>query len=274
MSYQLLIAILPNLLLGMVLGVAGGLLGIGGGLIAIPILAHFYGMDQQLAQGTALVMIAPNVLIGFIRYRQKNNIELRSIAAMALASMLSTYIAARCATGLDPRHLQVGFALFLICLSLYFGAHLLRTSRPRPQPDGRSATGGAPATVLPNASPTASATASPRMLPLIGAASGVMSGLFTVGGGLVVVPALVTLYRMSQTRAQGIALALVVPGALVALFTYSGAGHVSWATGIPLALGGIVSVSWGVTLAHQFAPAKLRLLFCTVLLATAFSMLF
>ena len=44
-----------------------------------------------------------------------------------------------------------------------------------------------------------------------------MSGIFTVGGGLVVVPALVTFFGMPQTRAQGMALALVVPGTLIAL---------------------------------------------------------
>ena len=259
LSIPLLLADLPNFLLGLALGVAGGLLGIGGGLIAIPVLAHFYGMDQQLAQGTALVMIAPNVLIGFIRYRQKNAIELRAIAPMAMCAMLATYIAARFVTGLNPRHLQIGFALFLLGLALYFGWHVVRRVR---------AVDGDPGVAL------AGRSASPRVLPLLGLVSGVMSGLFTIGGGLVVVPALVTMFGMTQTRAQGTALALVVPGALVALYAYAGAGHVSWAIGIPLALGGIVSVSWGVTLAHQFSPARLRVLFCAVLVGTAMMMLF
>jgi uncharacterized membrane protein YfcA len=112
-----------------------------------------------------------------------------------------------------------------------------------------------------------------KTLPLLGMVSGGMSGIFTVGGGLVVVPALVTFFGMAQTRAQGMALALVVPGALIALCTYSQAGHVSWATGIPLALGGMISVSWGVALAHRFSPIRLRILFCAVLLATALMML-
>lgn len=262
MTYQLFLASLPNLLLGLGLGVAGGLLGIGGGLIAIPILVHCYGMTQQLAQGTALVMIAPNVLIGFIRYRQKNNIELRSVGVMALVSVLATYVAARFATRIDGRHLQIGFAIFLIALALYFAAHLVNI-RPAMAEIHR-----APATAR---RPTAVST---KTLPLLGVASGVMSGLFTIGGGLVVVPALVTLFGMTQTRAQGIALALVVPGALVALYTYAGADHVSWSIGIPLALGGIVSVSWGVTLAHQCSPTRLRVLFCSVLLAAAFMMIF
>ena len=56
------------LLLGAVLGFCGGLLGIGGGILAIPALALWFGMDQSVAQGTALVMIAPNVVMAFWRY--------------------------------------------------------------------------------------------------------------------------------------------------------------------------------------------------------------
>ena len=50
---------LLNLLLGAALGTLGGLFGIGGGLIAIPALGVLFGLDQQLAQGTALVMVVP-----------------------------------------------------------------------------------------------------------------------------------------------------------------------------------------------------------------------
>lgn len=278
MSVAILYSIPFLTLLGMALGVAGGLLGIGGGLIAIPILAHCYAMDQQLAQGTALVMIAPNVLIGFIRYRQKNQIALRPLAPMVICSMVATFLAARYATVLDPRVLQVGFAVFLICLAIYFGT---RTQQPAQVPLAAAAAAAADAcqraaasTALARQAPVFGVRAPVRILPLVGVGSGVMSGLFTIGGGLVVVPVLVTLFRMTQTRAQGMALALVVPGALIALCTYAGGGHVNWSVGLPLAAGGVLSVSWGVTLAHRFSPARLRLVFCAVLLATSCMMLF
>jgi uncharacterized membrane protein YfcA len=110
-------------------------------------------------------------------------------------------------------------------------------------------------------------------MPLLGIVSGGMSGVFTVGGGLVVVPALVGWFGMTQTRAQGMALALVVPGALVSLAAYAQGGHVAWATGLPMALGGMATVSWGVLLAHRWPAAHLRILFCVVLLGTAAAML-
>ena len=53
--------------LGLALGALGGLFGIGGGLIAIPVLGLWFGLDQQLAQGTALVMAVPNVFLALYR---------------------------------------------------------------------------------------------------------------------------------------------------------------------------------------------------------------
>jgi uncharacterized membrane protein YfcA len=250
MVSHVVLVFVANLFLGAVLGSVGGMMGIGGGLMAIPVLAWVYGMDQHLAQGTALVMIVPNVLIGFIRYRQRNHIDLKSTAWLAALAMLSTYIAARFASKLDPSHLRVAFALFLIALAAYFSWQL------RTRADA----------------PTRPAVSS-RYLPVLGGLSGVMSGLFSVGGGLVVVPALVAFFRMTQTQAQGIAMALVIPAALVALFTFSLEGHVGWHVGIPLALGGIASVSWGVALAHRIAQRTLRMMFCLVLLGTAIASL-
>lgn len=240
-----------NLALGLGLGVGGGMLGIGGGLIAIPVLGLLYGMDQHLAQGTTLVMVTPNVLIGFLRYRQRNDIDTRAILSMCLLATVSSYIAARFAASINAHSLQLLFALFLILLAVYCAWQ----SRSERHERGSAA------------------ALSSGYLPLLGVVSGGMSGIFTVGGGLIVVPALVTLFGFTQTQAQGMALALVVPGALAALFSYTQAGNVDWGTGIPLALGGVLSVSWGVALAHKLPVAWLRLIFCTVLLGAAITML-
>lgn len=255
--HHLFIITALNLILGAALGVAGGLLGIGGGLIAIPVLGCLYGMDQHLAQGTALVMIVPNVLVGLYRYHQRHRIDLRSVATIAVFSTTSTWLAARLAGHISANGLHTAFALFLVTLAAYFGF------LSKGAADTDSAPHAAQAKKMPRTA-----------LPLLGIASGGMSGIFTVGGGLVVVPALVSLFGVQQTRAQGMALALVVPSALVALSTYAQGGHVAWSVGLPLALGGILSVSWGVLLAHKFPAARLRILFCLVLLGTAGMMLF
>lgn len=251
MHHSLFLNGLLNLALGLALGVGGGMLGIGGGLIAIPVLGLLYGMDQHLAQGTTLVMVTPNVLIGFLRYRQRNDIDIRAVLTMCLSVTVSSYIAARFAASINAHSLQLAFALFLVLLAAY-SAWQSRSERHERVSTTRLST---------------------RLLPLLGVVSGGMSGIFTVGGGLVVVPALVTLFGFTQTQAQGMALALVVPGALAALFSYAQAGNVDWGTGIPLALGGVISVSWGVALAHKLSAARLRLAFCAVLVGAATMML-
>lgn len=247
-----MLELLVNLGLGALLGAVGGLLGIGGGIIAIPVLGFLYGMDQHLAQGTALVMMVPNLMIGFVRYRQRNAIDLRATAVMCVLSMLSAGLAAHSAARLGAEQLRVAFAVFLMALALYFIWQLRRR---------------------PKASTPAPPALSSRYLPLVGLLSGAMSGLFSVGGGMVAVPPLVSLFGMAQTKAQGIALALVIPGSLVALSSYAGEGHVDWSVGLPLAFGGIFSVSWGVMLAHRLPPVRLRLTFCAVLFGTAIAML-
>ena len=150
----------------------------------------------------------------------------------------------------------MAFASFLLALAIFFGI--------RPSTHSRT---------ISISKDSSDEFESSKALPLLGLVSGGMSGIFTVGAGLVVVPVLVTFFRMSQTKAQGIALALVVPGAVVALGSYAHAGYVNWHIGIPLALGGMLSISWGVGLAHKLPPNRLRMLFCCVLALTAIAML-
>lgn len=231
--------------LGLGLGVCGGLLGIGGGLIAIPVVTYLFHMPQSLAQGTVLIMIIPNVLLSFIQYKKRNNIKLRSIIPLCLISSVVSFCAARYASHMESSNLSYLFSSFLLILGLYYLSLIFFNA------------------TLPKIN------ISSTFLPFLGIVSGVTSGLFTVGGGLVIVPLLVALFSYTQTKAQGTALALVVPGAVSALASYSLSGDVAWNIGIPLALGGITSVSWGVFLAHKMPPSFLKFCFCTVIFMVA-----
>lgn len=245
MTASLFFSGMVNFLLGAALGAMGGLFGIGGGLIAIPVLGYLYGMDQQLAQGTALVMIVPNVVIAFWRYKQRNRIEWRTAAMMCVPAVFTTYAAARLATAMNARSLHVCFAAFMGLLALYYLWTLLGRKR----------------------SVQSSLLLGPAYIPFVGVAAGASAGFFSVGGAIVAVPLLTAFFGATQTAAQGLGLAMVTPGALVALWTYAQAGHVDWAVGIPMALGGVLSISWGVALAHHLPERRLRILFCAALLA-------
>ncbi|MEY4764580.1 MAG: hypothetical protein RI907_1253 [Pseudomonadota bacterium] len=255
-------SVATDVALGLVLGGVGGVFGVGGGLMAIPALSWLFGMDQQLAQGTALVMVAPNVMLGFARYKQRNPIAWRMVGVLGASAVVSAWFAARWAADLGARELRSAFALFLLAMvgSILWSLRQQAAARP-----GVAAPHEAPI--------AADATLGPRWLPALGMLSGVFSGLFTVGGGVVATPILTGLFGVRrQTMAQGLSLALVVPGALIALAAYAQAGHVNWAVGLPMAAGGLVSISWGVALAHSLPERALRLAFCGLLSATALAM--
>jgi uncharacterized membrane protein YfcA len=103
----------------------------------------------------------------------------------------------------------------------------------------------------------------------VGLIGGTFSGLFGVGGAFVAPPLLTTFFGLRQLEAQGLALALVSPSALLALVAYAGADQVDWLVGLPLALGGIAAISAGVAFASRLPERRMRLAFCALLLLTA-----
>ncbi|MCE0460162.1 MULTISPECIES: sulfite exporter TauE/SafE family protein [Pseudomonas] len=235
------------LVLGAALGTLGGLFGIGGGLIAIPVLGVWFGLDQQIAQGTALVMVVPNVMLALWRYHQRNRIELRHVLPLATMGFCFAWLGSIWAVGIDSESMRIGFVVFLIVLAAY---NLIRMF-------------------------TATAPASAQMrygwpwLGVLGAVSGTMGGLFGVGGAVVATPILTSLFGTTQVVAQGLSLSLALPSTGVTLATYAFHHQVDWWIGLPLAAGGLLSISWGVKVAHAMPERLLRALFCGFLVVCA-----
>lgn len=232
---------------GAALGTLGGLFGIGGGLIAIPALGLLFGLDQQLAQGTALVMVVPNVLLALWRYHQRNRIDHRDALALGIAGLVCAWLGSLWAVGLDGAAMRkgfIGFLLFLVLMNLVrmFG---------RQQPPSQALKHGWPS------------------LGALGGVAGLMGGLFGVGGAVVATPVLTAVFGASQVVAQGLSLALAAPSTGITLVTYALHGHVNWPMGLAMAVGGLLSISWGVKLAYALPERVLRAAFCGFLLLCA-----
>src|SRR5690606_41231712 len=108
-------------MIGGLLGVFGGLLGIGGGLFAIPALSLLYGMDQQLAQGTALAMVVPNIVLGIYKYNQRNKIDWKTALILGGCAFALSWFGALIALDLDQRSMRkifIGFLLFIAVWNL------------------------------------------------------------------------------------------------------------------------------------------------------------
>jgi len=97
---------------------------------------------------------------------------------------------------------------------------------------------------------------------------GVASGMFGIGGGVLLVPLLGLLFAFSQHRAQGTSLiALIPPTGVLALMAYSKEGFVSWKTGLLLIPGAFLGGIAGGILAKRINPRRMRQIFAGILFA-------
>lgn len=124
---------------------------------------------------------------------------------------------------------------------------------------------------------TADSSASSAIAPwrglLIGAIAGMLSGLFGVGGGIVIVPALLALTSMERKLAHGTSLAATLPIAAASLVTYSVNGNVDWPVAACLAAGAIVGAVVGTQLLQVIPKTPLTIIFIVTILATAIRLL-
>jgi uncharacterized membrane protein YfcA len=104
---------------------------------------------------------------------------------------------------------------------------------------------------------------------IVGLAAGLLGGLFGVGGGLIIVPGLVSLAGMDRRLAHGTSLAATLPIAAASLITYVSHGNVDWGVALFLAIGAIVGAIVGTTLLHIIPKNVLIVVFVITVLATA-----
>ncbi|BDV31535.1 sulfite exporter TauE/SafE family protein [Microbacterium terricola] len=179
------------IVIGLLAGLLSGLFGVGGGTIIVPMLVLLLHFDQRLAVGTSLAAIVPTASVGVISYAVHGSVAW--IPALILAA--GAIVGAQIGTWLLPRISQTalrwGFVVFmvLVVVSLF----LVVPSRDA----------GIELTPL-----------SIVGLVALGLFTGTLSGLLGVGGGVVVVPALIIVFGASDLIAKGTSLLMMIPAAV------------------------------------------------------------
>lgn len=119
-------------------------------------------------------------------------------------------------------------------------------------------------------------TPKPAVLPLVflGIAAGILSGLFGIGGGTIIVPVLVLLLGMPQRLAAGTSVAAILPVALVGAVSYGIQGNIDWVAAICLAIGIVLGAQIGSMYLAKLPTAALQWLFLGFLLVIIVSLWF
>lgn len=109
---------------------------------------------------------------------------------------------------------------------------------------------------------------------VLGILAGLLSGLFGIGGGVVIVPILVILFGLNQQTAQGTTLAMLsIPVSLVAAMNYTKAGMISWKIAAILALGFIIGGFFGSKIAVSIDGGLMKKMFAILMILLALKML-
>lgn len=234
------------LLIGLGAGLFGGLAGLGGGVILIPSLVRFCKFGQHQAHGTSLMALVFTALTGAVTYYLNGSVDIMAAALLAAAAIFTARFGALSAHALSAWRLKRTFGIFLLCVSLLllsksYVSQLMFLSHP--------AGGGGKIAVLLAA----------------GAATGFISGMMGVGGGSIMVPAMVLLLGFSQYTAQGSSLLAMVPAASVGAYTHWRLGNVVTRVLPGLITGIIIGTYFGASLAHLLTETSLRLVFAGIL---------
>jgi uncharacterized membrane protein YfcA len=114
-------------IIGLAAGLLGGLLGLGGAIIMIPALVMFLGYSQQMAQGTALMMmVLPVGALAAYQYYQNGYVEMKAALIMSVFFFVGGYFGAKFATHIPQDLLKKLFAIMLIVIAakmLFFDKH-------------------------------------------------------------------------------------------------------------------------------------------------------
>lgn len=230
-------------LIGLAGGALAGTFGVGGGVIMVPALVIFAALSQREAAATSLAAIIPTAAVGSFSYALNGNIDWIAALVLAIGAVLGAQLGTFIMQRVSQRALVWGFAGFQVVVI----ASLLFTT---PQ---RSAEIEWSLGLL-------------LLLGLVGLATGVLMGLLGVGGGVILVPALMIVFGASDLVAKGTSLIVMIPGAVSGTLSNWRKHLVNVRGALFVGLGAVVSTPIGAVFAGRLDPRIGNVLFAVFLI--------
>ena len=248
---QYLLGAVSGTAVGFTLGLVGG----GGSILAVPLIVYLVGIsDPHVAIGTSALAVAANALIGLTNHARKHNVKWRCASVFAAAGVIGTLLGSFVGKAMDGQKLLALFSILMLVV-----AALMFRSRGRD---------GDPAVIL-------NSSNAPKLLAT-GAATGLLSGFFGIGGGFLVVPGLIASTRMPIFFAVGSSLVAVTAFGLTTALSYASSGYVAWALAATFIGGGAVGSLIGTRAAARLASRKgaLNVVLASLIVVVALYMLY
>jgi uncharacterized membrane protein YfcA len=279
-SFDMYIAL--SLIFGTLVGLALGLTGGGGSILAVPLLVYGLGVPPREAIGASLLTVGTIALAGVVGRWLRGEVDLPAGFLFSGAAMLGTPIGVHIGRQVNEHLLLLGFAGLMGWLAV----RMWKKASPSPAgagaPQWRPIPHSSPeykAAPLDSSGPETFHSSSPggaaprrRWLVFLGASllTGVLAGLFGIGGGFLIVPALVLVVRMDMRRAAATSLLVIFLISLSGTISHLLAGQTPSARiTIPFILGGLAGMALGVTLSRHISGPALQRVFAVMLWVVA-----
>jgi uncharacterized membrane protein YfcA len=248
-----LIPLIEFALFGLLVGSYGTLIGAGGGFIIVPVLVLLLGWNHEQAAGTSLFVVAANALSGSLGYWRQGRIDLRTGWWFAVATMPGAITGSYLVQYLSGRLFNTIFGALLVIVSLYliFRPERLRGPEHIQRPPGPRGWGWTVRRFT-DSHGIEHAYGFPLAWGLVlSFGIGFMSSILGIGGGIIHVPALVTLFGFPAHIATATSLFVLFWSAAAGSVTHFLIGNVMLGPGIAMAIGAITGAQIASRFAHR-----------------------
>jgi uncharacterized protein len=232
-------------LVGVAAGFLAGLFGVGGGILIVPGLVLAAGMDQRLAHGTSLAAVVPISVASLVTYAAHDNVDWPAALWLSLGAVAGAVVGTKLLHVLPHRTLAILFSVIMLTSAVRL---FIATDA-----DGRSALSAAGAVAL----------------VAVGLVAGILAGLLGVGGGVIMVPAMILLFGIAPVVAKGTSAAVIVPTAVMGTWRNRTMGNADLRAAAIIGGAGIVTAALGGIVADKMGDELSNILFASLLVVVA-----
>jgi uncharacterized membrane protein YfcA len=239
---------------GALVGFSLGLIGGGGSILAVPLMVYVVGVsDAHLAIGTSAIAVAANAAVNLSNHARGGTVRWSCALPFAAAGIIGALIGTIFGKMLDGEKLLALFALLMLVIAVLMLKTRSRIGLPEVQMSWENM---------------------PAILGL-GLATGTLSGFFGIGGGFLIVPALMLATGMPIINAVSSSLVAVTAFGLTTAASYAYSGLISWELAGLFIAGGIAGGLIGTRSAQHLSSKRgaLNIVFASVIIVVALYML-
>ena len=242
---------------GVPIGLQLGLTGTGGAILGLPLMIYIVGIPMQQAAAMSLIIVAISSLVGAWEYSREGFVKIKAAAVFGWAGMLGAWGGALGHRLVREEVLLILFGLLLLCARAMV-AH--QRTLPETQEQEQSC-----------------AVLFPRTCWLkvggVGVAVGTINGLFGVGGGFMIVPALIVMLRFPLRVAVGTSLTVIALISIGGIVGHLQIGSIQWELLAYILAGSVAGILLGVRLGRSLSPVVMNRFTATITIGIAFSMI-